>query len=46
MLNENSLSKFYYNVNNWLKFEREWKFNMVISARAICVTFEHSSFSR
>jgi len=44
MLNENSLSKLYYDVNNWLKFERAWNFNMVISARAAWITFKHMRF--
>ena len=46
MLTENSLSKFCYDVNNCLKFELAWNFNMVISGRAICVTFKHLRFSR
>jgi len=43
MLNKNSLSKFYYDVYNWSKFEWAWNFNMVISVRAICVTFNSNN---
>jgi len=46
MLYENILSKYYYDVNNLLKFELAWNFNVVISARAICVTFKHLRFSK
>jgi len=46
MLSENILSKFYYDVNNWLKFKREWNFNMVISAHDICVIFKYLLFSK
>ena len=44
MLNENILSKYYYDVDNLLKFERAWNFNMVISARAAWITFKHMRF--
>jgi len=47
MLNtsKNGLSKFYYDVSNWPK-ERTWNFNGVITAHAVCVTFNHLRFSR
>ena len=45
MVNGNNLSKIYYYVSNWWKFERAWNFNMVISARAICVIFKYLRFS-